>query len=324
MNEFITNLKPTALIKKIYRNSFKIIITIFFISTFSYNILSLQEIKKDILFLHTSSAENLTATKTGSILLFRAMEILYEQLNTISDQQQFIIDQNRIKANQEATKNTSEKTTKPTYEELKSHTVLIYGCSSEEAVNEKLSSNTSSSGMCWSGTGVVIKVTETETYILTNNHVAGKKEKDPILFVANESGKVRAELVKYNDYVDAAVIKITGKLEHKTPITKISYVNIQDPVYIVGNPLGNKMIYTEGVVAGYTGISVLIQAPCIYGNSGSGIFNSNGELVGLVYALQMYNGFMGIPEAQITHTVAVDAISIYMFLKDLGLYNDPN
>jgi S1-C subfamily serine protease len=152
--------------------------------------------------------------------------------------------------------------------------------------------------------------------------VAGKSEPKVILFVENDNSKVRAEVVKYNDYVDAAIIKVQGTLKDKKPITKIGTVNISDPIYIVGNPLHNKMIYTEGIVAGFAGISMLLQAPCIYGSSGSGVFNAKGELVGLVYALQAYPGWMGIPEVQITHSLVVDTTSIKVFLKDLWLYNE--
>jgi hypothetical protein len=62
--------------------------------------------------------------------------------------------------------------------------------------------------------------------------------------------------------------------------------------------------------------------PCIYGNSGSGVYNSKGELVGLVYALEVYPGFMGIPEVRITHSLIVDGVFIKSFLTDLGLYSE--
>jgi S1-C subfamily serine protease len=151
--------------------------------------------------------------------------------------------------------------------------------------------------------------------------VSGEDESNVSLYVQDGNKKLIATVVKHHPYIDMAVIKVQGKLEGKTATTKIASINMQDQIYIVGNPLHNKMIYTEGVMAGYTDTSLLIQAPCIFGSSGSGIYNTNGELVGLVYALQMYPGFMGIPMAQITHTVAVDSVHIKGFLTDLGLYN---
>ena len=218
---------------------------------------------------------------------------------------------------------TKSDIVKPTYEELKSHTVYVTGCADSIEEQDKPSLPLGEKGMCWGGTGLIIKVTDIETYILTNNHVAGKETKNPIIFIENGNSKVQAELVKYHSYMDMAVMKIQGKLEGKIPLTKISYASITDPIYIVGHPLYNKYVWTEGVVAGYTeDLSMLLQAPCIFGNSGSGVFNSKGELVGLVYALQMYPGFLGMPMPQITHTVVVDSIFIKTFLHDLGLYND--
>jgi hypothetical protein len=117
-------------------------------------------------------------------------------------------------------------------------------------------------------------------------------------------------------------LKVNDKLVHKSAIKGIAEAEIQDPVYIVGNPLSVKFTYTEGVVANFEGIDILIQAPCIYGNSGSAVVNANGELVGLVYALEIYPGFMGIPTARITHTLAVDIRTIKGFLENLGLYNE--
>jgi len=210
---------------------------------------------------------------------------------------------------------------KPTYSELKSHSVFIVGCSGDIDVSKKLSMfPIKEEGGCWAGTGVVIKVTDKETYILTNNHITGKGKDEVILFVENGDKKVQAQIVKQHSFVDIAVIKLSGKLAGKEEIKKIAIVNIQDSVYVVGNPLRVKNVYSEGVVAGYDGISMLLQMPCIYGNSGSGVFDKYGNLVGIVFALEVYPGFMGIPEARITHSLIVDSTSIRMFLKDLKLY----
>jgi S1-C subfamily serine protease len=175
-------------------------------------------------------------------------------------------------------------------------------------------------GMCWSGTGSIIKITDTETYILSNNHVFGKDQDNVHIYIENGKEKVEAQIVAYNKYEDIAVAKIPGKLIGKTSMNRISTVHIQDPVYVVGNPLRVKYTYSEGILAGYEDTSLLFQLPCIYGSSGSAIWDSKGNLVGVVYALEMYSGFMGIPEARITHTLAVDSLSVKLFLKDLGLY----
>jgi len=221
-----------------------------------------------------------------------------------------------------------ENNKQPSYKEIKSHAVYIVGCADE--ISKDISMpffQDDKKGVCWGGSGVVIKITETETYILTNNHISGLGMKNPRLKVENETLSLKeefidAELVANNKFVDMAVIKIKAHLNNKTAIKKISFTLVQDKIYIVGNPLNNKMIYTEGIKAGIIGTDDLYQAPCIFGNSGSGIFDKDGNLVGLVYALQMYPGFLGFPSAQITHTLSINPVFIKMFLEELKLYEE--
>jgi len=313
------------LLQLIEENAYKIILTAVLTWGLFFGMLFVQSIKQDILNLQEQFLIEQSLQNDRFMLQLNGLQLVIEQLEFLSDQQQYIIDQNKFKINTDVKKEKrdTQKNKKPTYEELKSHAVYIVGCSEKSLADDvKIKYLLGDEGKCWGGTGVIVKMTDTETYILTNNHVSGEGEKNVTLYVQNEDAKVVAEIIKHNDYTDAAVIKVNRKLEGKTPISKIAIANVQDPVYVVGNPLRNKMIYNEGVISGYTDFSLLVQIPCIFGSSGSGIFNADGELVGLVYALQTYPGFLGLPMAQITHAVAVDSISIEIFLRQLGLYND--
>jgi S1-C subfamily serine protease len=217
------------------------------------------------------------------------------------------------------------KEVKPSYEELKSHSVVILGCADseiEQPEESKYSYPLEKNGVCWLGSGSVIKVTKESTYILTNNHVVGFWTVNPIIYVENGEQKIQAEIVKNHPLLDMAVIKINGILKDKVAVPGYSTVSITDKVYVVGHPLGNKFVYTDGLMAGYVGNDELFQLPCIFGNSGSGIFDKDGNLVSLVYALQGYPGFFGIPMAQITHTLGVAGNDVQKFLKELGLYNE--
>lgn len=311
------------------QNAVKIVLTVVLAWGMFFGMLYVKNNVTEILSLQTQVrqliVEKQDTDKQVAYLTFGGLLQIIEQLDEVIKGQNYIIDQNRnaIKKQKEVVQNYAEINKKPTYEELKSHTVYITGCSNKklptDVKNEFLLED---KGFCWGGTGGIVKTTDTETYILTNNHVAGLGEPNVTLYIQEENKRVEATVVKNHQYADMAVLKISGKLENKTPIKKIAFINPQDSVYIVGNPLGNKNIYTEGVMAGYSERSVLLQAPCIYGNSGSLVYNKKGEVVGLVYALQMYPGFLGIPEAQITHTLIVESMSIKLFLQDLGLYNE--
>jgi len=313
----------TKFLDYIDRNAVKIVLTAILILGVFLGCLYVYTIKTDVEKLSTKIvalfSEQKDSQDAASLITLKGLMIIIEQLEDIAKTQQYIIDQNRDKGEKETGKKSS---TKPTYEEIRSHSVWIEGCSGGKDHDNELSFPVGEDGMCWGGTGVVIKTGYNETYILTNNHVSGKGEKDVKLYVENDKTHklVKAEIVAQHKTVDAAVIKIYTALPGKKAISGIATANIQDPVYVVGNPLGVRDVYSEGVVAGYEMESMLLQMPCIYGNSGSGVFNQDGKLVGIVYALEMYSGFLGIPEARITHSLVVDSVSIRTFLKDLGLY----
>ena len=305
------------------RNAIKIVLTATLILGVFLGGLYVSTIKTDIRDLTVAmNIKFMESDETNSqqhLLSIKGLLLIIEQLEDLAKSQQYIIDQNRDKAEKETGK---KSTTKPTYEEIRSHSVWIEGCAGGADHEDEVSFPVGDEGGCWGGTGVVIKTGYNETYILTNNHVSGKGEKDVKLYVENDKTHrlVKAEIVAQHKTVDAAVIKIYASLPGKKAITGIATANVQDDVYVVGNPLGVRDVYSEGVVAGYEDTSMLLQMPCIYGNSGSGVFNRDGKLVGLVFALEMYHGFLGIPEARITHSLVVDSVSIRTFLKDLGLY----
>jgi len=219
---------------------------------------------------------------------------------------------------------TIVKNIRPSYDELKSHSVYLKGCAEGLEEGENYPFATKEDEMvCWRGSGSVIKIDKNYTYILTNNHVAGKNTKNPIISVEDENGNyVTTEIVRYHKYVDLAVVKYRGHLKGKTIIPRYALPKIQENVFVVGQALGNHYIYSEGIVAGRVDNSVLIQAPLIYGNSGSAILNEKGSLVGVCFALQTYPWVLGLPAPQITHSLIVDSIDVQMFLKDLGLIEE--
>lgn len=204
-------------------------------------------------------------------------------------------------------------TKKPSYNYLKSVTVMIEGQS-------KKGFNT------WMGTGIIVKEKTPDycsvlrntacpiyTYILTNAHTAGRDDPDFILTVKVNNFYKLAEVVKFHSKLDLALIKVYGKLEGKRAIKGIALVKPQDKVYLVGHHLGRPYIYGEGVFAGYDRIYSVIQIPILFGNSGSGVFNKDGKLVSLIFAISR-TGFRSIDTA---HGLGIDNLSIIVFLKDI-------
>ena len=70
--------------------------------------------------------------------------------------------------------------------------------------------------------------------------------------------------------------------------------------------------YGEGVFAGYDGTYNIIQIPTAFGNSGSGVFDKNSNLVSMVFAVHGVNMFYH----DLTHGLCIDSSVIESFLKD--------
>lgn len=163
------------------------------------------------------------------------------------------------------------------------------------------------------GSGVIIedKKSAGTCYILTCNHVIknrfiknGSKEEEVAIWVmfSDSLNPVRATLYKtgsYSKMYDIAVLKVEGSAEYKNSsskpaeIGKSSYLAVGDAVVAYGNPQGFGLSVSSGVVSKtelLTSIDAINQrvmvttAPINGGNSGGGLFDSEGKLVGIVNA----------------------------------------
>lgn len=195
-----------------------------------------------------------------------------------------------------------ERTDKPSYEKLKSMTVLV------------VNPDDNGKNVGSMGTGVIVKKEKYHTYILTNNHVcSANKEKDCFLLLENGI-HVPLEPVKGTESnYDVSLLRTMQPLEEKTSVTSFTIAKPQERVFLVGHHLGRPYVYGEGVFAGYDETDEIIQIPTMYGNSGSGVFNAKGELIGLVYAGKGASPF----QMDFAHAQIVPGSVIKMFLKDL-------
>ncbi|MBQ4089483.1 MAG: trypsin-like peptidase domain-containing protein [Clostridia bacterium] len=153
------------------------------------------------------------------------------------------------------------------------------------------------------GSGVVI---DDAGYIITNYHVVSKGDVFEILMPNGET--VDAELVGYDSSVDLAVMKVDE--EHMSVLTpaaigSVSKLSVGSSVFAIGNPGGSTLSNTvtggmiscleRNVDASNTSRTInYIQhdAPISSGNSGGGLFDVNGNLVGintLKYGNSMYS-----------------------------------
>ena len=226
----------------------------------------------------------------------------------------FVLDRIFLPTERKKVEIVKEAEENPSYNYLKSITVYITG----SIPSKVLEDNSIRLGQSWLGTGSIVKIDENYTYILTNAHVAGYRKNGVVLFVDNGLEKVEVELVAFHrnpDTIDLAVIKVKGKLKGKQSVKGFSVAYPQDKLYLVGHHLGRKYIYGEGVFAGYESIYDIVQIPALYGNSGSAVCNKEGELIGVIFAINR----VGWMDVDCAHGVAINGLSVQLFLEKLGL-----
>ena len=145
----------------------------------------------------------------------------------------------------------------------------------------------------WTGTGFAL----TNNYIVTNNHVVDGAK---IISIQGINGdfnhKYNAEVVATDKYNDLAIIKVSGINISTTSIpyaVKTGTSEVGEEVFVLGYPLtstmGEEIKLTTGVISSKTGfqgdVSIYqISAPIQPGNSGGPLFDSKGNVVGIVSA----------------------------------------
>ncbi len=139
------------------------------------------------------------------------------------------------------------------------------------------------------GSGVIF---DSNGYIVTNYHVVGQDTKT--ISVELYDGSVYEGTYIYGDeFVDLAVIKINKTDCYAATIGDSSQMALGQMVVAIGNPLGYGLTVTPGIVSALqrsvtvenTTMTLMQTSAAINsGNSGGGLFNLRGELIGIVNA----------------------------------------
>lgn len=194
---------------------------------------------------------------------------------------------------------------KPTYDYMKSR--IVYLVQTYENAD-----------MMSIGTGTVIKVTDTETYILTNKHVCDFAE-GSVCFVYQDKEKYVITLVKQNEVDhDIQIVKTSKVVPGKQAVIGIKDVQPQDKVFMTGHNNGNPFLYSEGTVSGFDRRSgdLIVGMPSGPGNSGSGIFTQDGYLTGILYAGQMFPAVPFGAAMDTAHGICVNSQVLRLFLSE--------
>lgn len=140
-----------------------------------------------------------------------------------------------------------------------------------------------------SGSGVILTG---DGYIATNNHVVSGASS--ITVTLNDDTEHEARLIGTDSRNDIAIIKIEGESFIPATIGDSNMLTVGDEVIAIGNPLGElRGTATDGIISAVKrAVNIdgtemeLIQtnAAISPGNSGGGLFDSNGRLIGIVNA----------------------------------------
>lgn len=139
------------------------------------------------------------------------------------------------------------------------------------------------------GSGVIISQ---DGYIITNNHVIDGASK--IAVTLRNGDNYEAKLVGTDEEADVALIKVEATGLKEAVFGDSSTLKVGDKVVAIGNPLGTLGgSVSDGIVSaldrkieidGETMTLLQTDTAINPGNSGGGLFNGQGELIGLVNA----------------------------------------
>jgi len=145
------------------------------------------------------------------------------------------------------------------------------------------------------GSGVIISA---DGYIITNDHVISGAS--AISVTLSDGTTYDATLVGTDSKTDIAVIKIDATNLSYADIADSDLVELGDEALVIGNPLGEGISVSNGIISALNK-EVTISNETMYlfqtnaavnqGNSGGGLFNIKGELIGIVNAKSSSSGY---------------------------------
>lgn len=149
------------------------------------------------------------------------------------------------------------------------------------------------------GSGVIFSE---DGYIITNNHVI--EGATSIAVRTNDGTEYEATLIGTDAQTDIAVIKVEAKDLVPATIGDSDSLEVGDAAIAIGNPLGELGgTVTQGIISalerqvtvGNESMTLLQTDAAINpGNSGGGLFDANGNLIGIVNAKESSTGIEGL------------------------------
>jgi len=186
------------------------------------------------------------------------------------------------------------------------------------------------SGLEGMGSGTIIKKTKDSMYLLTCAHVIddviwineqGINEKAKVMYSKSDENNIvrgiivyEAEIKKYDTDNDLALlqIKVLDDNLEELPVAENEPIK-GDTVYSIGNPLGYERTISKGILSNKDEDFYMSDNTSTFGNSGGGLFNIKGELIGIPSNVDGYKvGLDFVPESSLALSISLPRIKAFL------------
>lgn len=139
------------------------------------------------------------------------------------------------------------------------------------------------------GSGIILSE---DGLIATNFHVIENASTAQIIF---RNGTIYADditIVGLDPQADIALLQIRRQGLH--PVTPAQNITLGEEVTAIGSPKGKRNVSSTGTVKGFTDDIISMTAPIAHGSSGGGLFNAEGQIIGMCSSYSE-NQYFAIP-----------------------------
>ncbi len=128
--------------------------------------------------------------------------------------------------------------------------------------------------------------------LVTNCHVL---QPGSYFMIAEGEKQYPVELLRGDQFRDVCLLTVKGLKLKRAQIRPSQHVSVGEPVYAVGNPKGSLKSITTGIISNKLpvegGMWLQTDAMINFGSSGGGLFDDNGQLIGITTALKGHFGY---------------------------------